>query len=239
MKSSHLTQVLGVAVTATWALVSAPVPLASAEPLPNASNSGCSDVEVVFARGTGEPPGVGGVGEAFVDSLQTKVGPKSVEVYAVRYPASGDFPRAVDRINDAAAHIQATAARCPNTKLVLGGFSQGAAVAGFVTSDVVPAGAADSGVTGPMPASVANHVAAVALFGKPSPRFMGLVGEPAIAIGPLYAGKTLDSCVPGDPICSDGGDFALHNAYIPDGVVDQAATDAADKLGSTPPSGGQ
>ena len=30
-------------------------------------------------------------------------------------------------------HIQDTAANCPNTRIVLGGFSQGAVVAGFVT----------------------------------------------------------------------------------------------------------
>jgi hypothetical protein len=234
MNFSHLTRVLGVAAAASWALLSAPGPLAIAEPLPGVSTPGCSDVEVVFARGTGEPIGVGGVGQAFVDSLQARVAPKSVAVYAVQYPASVDFPRAVDGINDAAAHIQATAARCPNTKIVLGGFSQGAAVAGFVTSDVVPAGAADSGVTGPMPPAVASHVAAVTLFGKPSPRFMGFVNQPTIEIGPLYADKTLDSCVPGDPICSDGGDFGLHDAYIPDGVVDQAATYAAGKLGASP-----
>jgi hypothetical protein len=233
MTPRHITQVLGVAAVAAWTLASAPVPAASAEPLPNASNPGCSDVEVVFARGTGEPVGVGGVGQAFVDSLTSKVGSKSVGVYGIQYPATVDFPRAVDGINDAAAHIQATAASCPNTKIVLGGFSQGAAVAGFVTADVVPAGAADSGVTGPMPPAIADHVAAVTLFGKPSPRFMGMVGEPSVVVGPLYAGKTLDSCVPGDPVCSDGGDFSLHNAYIPDGLVDQAASYAAGRLGAT------
>lgn len=223
-----LTHVLGVAMVTTGALISAPV--ASAEPLPVIASPTCPDVEVVFARGTGEPPGLGGVGQAFVDSLQSKVGAKSVGVYPVNYPATIEFSRAVDGINDAAAHIQATATNCPKTKIVLGGFSQGAAVAGFVTSDVVPPGAADSGVTGPLPPAVADHVAAVTLFGKPSPRFMGFVNEPNIVIGPLYAGKTLDSCVPGDPICSDGGDFALHNAYIPDGLVDQAATYAVGRI---------
>jgi hypothetical protein len=231
----RVVRVLGVAVTAAWvAGVSITVPTASAEPLPNASTPGCPDVEVVFARGTGEPVGVGGVGQAFVDSLRSKVGAKTVEVYGVQYPASMDFARAVDGINDAAAHIQATAAKCPNTKVVLGGFSQGAAVAGFVTANVVPPGAADSGVTGPMPPAVAEHVAAVALFGKPSPRFMSMFGEPAIVIGPSYAGKTLDSCVPGDPICGDGGDFSLHDAYIPEGLVEQAASYAAGRLGPLP-----
>jgi cutinase len=155
-------------------------------------------------------------------------------VYAVQYPASLDFPRAVDGINDAAGHIQQTAATCPQTKVVLGGFSQGAAVAGFVTSDVVPPGAADSGVTGPLPPAVADHVAAVTLFGKPDGQFMNMISQPQVAVGPLYAGKTLDSCVPGDPICSTGGDYALHNAYISDGLVDQAATYAAGRLEPTP-----
>ena len=234
MPTRRVTQVLGVAAAVTWALASAPIPTAAAEPLPSTTSPGCSDVEVVFARGTGEPDGVGGVGQVFVDSLRSKVGTKTVSVYPVAYPATMEFARGVDGINDAAAHIEATAANCPKTMVVLGGFSQGAAVAGFVTADVVPPGAADSGATGPMPPAVADHVAAVTLFGKPSPQFMGLVGQPTIVIGPRYAGKTLDSCVPGDPVCSDGGDFSLHNAYIPDGLVDQAATYAADRLGSAP-----
>ena len=224
MNSRFFTGALSVAAAATWVL-SAPVPTASAaEP--------CSDVEVVFARGTTEAPGVGGVGQAFVDSLRSKVGAKTVDVYAVNYPASFDFPRAVDGINDAAAHIQATAAKCPKTKIVLGGFSQGAAVAGFVTSNVVPPGAVDSGVTGPLPAAVADNVAAVTLFGTPSNRFMGTISQPNVEIGPLYRGKTLESCVPGDPVCSEGsgGDNANHDLYIPTGLVDQAATYAAGRV---------
>jgi cutinase len=225
MNLHRITGALGVAAAAVCALVAGPSPIASAaEP--------CSDVEVVFARGTSEAPGVGGVGQAFVDSLRSKVGTKSVGVYPVNYPASLDFPRGVDGINDAAAHIQATAAACPKTKIVLGGFSQGAAVAGFVTADTVPPGAVDSGVTGPMPPAVADHVAAVTLFGTPSDRFMGFVSQPDVVIGPLYKGKTLESCVPGDPICSEGGgtDGALHSQYIPDGLVDQAAAYAASRV---------
>jgi len=231
MTLRSLSPVLGVAAAMTWALVSGTAPGASAEPVPNASTPGCSDVDLVFARGTGEPVGLGFVGDAFADSLRSKLGGKSLNVYPVNYPATIEFPRAVDGINDAAAHIQATATNCPKTKIVLGGFSQGAAVAGFVTADVVPPGAADSGVTGPLPPAIADHVAAVTLFGKPSERFMNFVNEPAIVIGPKYAGKTLDSCVPGDPICSDGGDFGLHNAYVSDGLVDQAANYAVGKLG--------
>lgn len=199
-------------------------------PVPIAQAASCPDVEIVFARGTNEPPGIGGTGEAFVNDVRSKVGRKSVGVYGVQYPASYDFPTAVDGINDAAAHIQATAANCPKTKMVLGGFSQGAAVIGFVTSNAVPAGATDYNGNGPMAPEVANHVAAVTLFGKPSAGVMGLIGQPAVTIGPLYSGKTLDSCVPGDPVCSDGGDSAMHNQYVSDGLVDQAAAYAASRV---------
>ena len=51
----------------------------------------CSDVEVVFARGTAEPVGLGRVGEAFVDSLQSQLPGRTVSSYAVNYPASYDF----------------------------------------------------------------------------------------------------------------------------------------------------
>ncbi len=114
--------------------------------------------------------------------------------------------------------------------MVLGGFSQGAAVIGFVTADVVPDGAPASDVTGPMPPEVADHVAAVALFGKPSNGFMQAIGAPPIAIGPLYAAKTIDLCVPNDPICSGDGDMAAHGLYGVNGMVGQATAFAASRI---------
>ena len=147
----------------------------------------------MFARGTFEPPGVGGTGEAFVDSLRSKLGSKSLDVYPVDYPASLDFQTAADGVIDASNRVQAVAAECPDTKIVLGGFSQGAAVAGYLTADSVPAGfAMPAGLTGPMPPEVADHVAAVALFGKPSSGFLQMIANtaPPITVGHLYAGKT-------------------------------------------------
>jgi len=220
----HIARFIGAAVVTTWALLIAPIGI------PSASAGPCPDVEVVFARGTNEPPGVGGIGQAFVDSLRAQVGAKSVGVYAVNYPASTDFPTAVDGVNDAGAHVRYMAANCPNTRMVLGGFSQGAAVIGFVTAAVVPDGVVASDVPGPMPPAVADHVAAVALFGKPSSRFMSAIGAPPIAIGPLYAAKTTDLCAPNDPICSDQGDMSAHGLYAADGMVGQAATFATSRL---------
>jgi cutinase len=183
----------------------------------------------VFARGTTEDPGVGPTGQAFVDALRTRMGAKSMGVYPVDYPATIDFPTAIDGVRDASAHVESMAANCPNTKMVLGGFSQGAAVMGFVTSNVVPDGAPD-GVPNPMPPDVASHVAAVALFGKPNARFMGAIKQPQVDVGPAYAAKTIDLCVPDDFVCSSGRDFNAHTQYADTGMVDEAATFTANRV---------
>lgn len=211
-------------------LIGGPVPVAAAAP--------CPDVEVVFARGSGEPPGVGGVGQSFVDSLRSDIGPKSLGVYAVNYPASTDFGSSdfpltvIDGIRDAGSHIQSMASSCPNTREVLGGYSQGAAVAGFVTSAAVPAGVPAAAVPQPLAPETANHVAAVALFGTPSPQFLSQYNAPQIAIGPLYQPKTIELCADGDTICNGGGTtptFA-HTTYPVNGMTGQAADFAAGKL---------
>lgn len=205
---------------------------------PAASAAPCPDVELIFARGTFEPAGVGGTGQAFVDSLRAKLGEKSLDVYPVAYPASLDFQTAADGVIDASNKVQATAAECPNTKIVLGGFSQGAAVAGYLTADSVPDGfQMPAGLTGPMPPAIADHVAAVALFGKPSTGFLQMVANtaPPITVGHLYASKTADLCIPEDPVCSPGGgDSNAHNLYPANGLTDQAADFVVQKVSSAP-----
>lgn len=205
---------------------------------PTAAAEGCPDVEVVFARGTFEPPGVGGIGQAFVDQLKTQpqLAGKAVDVYAVNYPASLNFPAAADGVIDASNRVRDMAARCPDTKMVLGGYSQGAAVAGYVTADKIPDGyIPPNGINGPMPPEIAKHVAAVALFGKPSNGFLNSIDRtaPPITVGGLYAAKTIDQCIPDDPICSPtGSDNGAHQAYADDGMTAQAAAFAAQKVTS-------
>src|ERR1700730_12237237 len=97
--------------------------LAPATLIPTASAS-CSDVEVVFARGRQESPGAGIVGNAFVSALRSKVN-RNVSLYAVRYPADTEVDVGA---NDMSAHVQNTINRYPSTRVVLGGYSLGAAV---------------------------------------------------------------------------------------------------------------
>src|SRR5206468_1074919 len=129
----------------------------------------CPDVQTVFARGTGEAPGLGLVGEAFTGSLRSLVKDRSVTDYAVDYPATREFLRAVDGANDASIFIQDLVVKCPTTQIVLGGYSQGAAVIDFITVARQPV----FGFTRPLPDDVVGHIAAVAVFGNPSNRIFG------------------------------------------------------------------
>ena len=218
MSARGLARIIGVSAVTAWTVLSAPMvsPAASADP--------CSDVEVVFARGTHQDSGLADVGQSFVDSLTSQLGGRSVGVYAVNYPANDDYHNsATAGSNDASAHIQSTVASCPNTKIVLGGYSQGSTVIDLATQA--------------MPAPVADHVAAVALFGEPSSGFSTMLwgGQPLPVISPLYAGKTISLCTPDDPICSPGGNIMAHVTYIQSGMTNQAATFAANRLGQRSP----
>lgn len=206
-------RVLGAVVVAVGAL---PVVLIN---IPAADAAPCPDVEIVFARGTTEPPGVGGIGQAFVDSLRSQLGGRSVGVYAVNYPASNDFSSSTPAGgDDMSAHVQAMAANCPDTRMVLGGYSQGAAVVDLATTY--------------MPAGVSDHVAAAAEFGPARRTFAdSLSPGPLPSVGPLYKAKTIEMCVPNDPICYQGGwDMRAHGAYVQTGMVDQAAAFAAGRV---------
>ena len=79
---------------------------------------------------------------------------------------------------------------CPQTKMVLGGYSQGAAVVDILTATGRPI----LGFTSPLPETVADHIAAVAVVGNPSNR----IGDPA-ALSPLYGSKAVDLCHGADP----------------------------------------
>ncbi|OBA72155.1 cutinase [Mycobacterium sp. 1554424.7] len=231
MIARHLPRLLCPAVVAAAGLsasVLAPaIPFAAAQP--------CPDVQVVFARGTDEPPGLGATGQAFADTLRSRVGTRSFDVYPVNYPASHEWGTGVDGIRDAGAHVVSMAHDCPNTKMVLGGFSQGAAVMGFVTSSSVPDGVDPATVPKPLAPDVANHVSSVVLFGTPNVRAMNFLNQPPLSIGPLYQGKTIKVCAPEDPVCSDGMNFAAHDAYADDGaMIDKGVAFAVSHLGEGP-----
>jgi cutinase len=193
--------------------------------VPSASAASCPDVEVVFARGRLESPGTGVLGNAFVSSLRSKVN-RNIGVYAVKYPADSEVDLGA---NDMSQHIQYMVNNCPNTRLVLGGYSLGAAVTDVTLA--VPFNIL--GFNQPLPAGTDQHIAAVALFGNGS-QWMG----PFTNLNPIYNDRTIELCHGADPICnpadpntwSNNWPQHLANAYIQAGMANQAADFVTGKL---------
>jgi cutinase len=123
-----------------------------------------------------------------------------VGVYGVNYPANLD---ATSGANDISSHVRSMASTCPTTRLVIGGYSLGAT-------------AADLAARARLPGSVNQNIAAVVLFGNAANR---------LGPAPAFAGKTIDQCADGDPICGRGTNWPSHlqPSYIGSGLVDQAA----------------
>ncbi len=91
---------------------------------------GCKPITVIFARGTIELGNVGDlVGPPFFDDLDDLIGADNIAVQGVDYPATiagyliggdpGGARTTADLLNQAASN-------CPDTQIVLSGYSQGA-----------------------------------------------------------------------------------------------------------------
>ncbi|OBJ42065.1 cutinase [Mycolicibacterium mucogenicum] len=222
---------VGAAASVATGVVAATV-TAPADVIGAAAADPCPQVEVIFARGRNERPGTGRVGTAFVDALRAKT-PLNVGVYAVNYPANVEIAQGA---NDISSRIQDMAGRCPDTRLVIGGYSLGAASAAVALTSDNPGW----GFNRPLPPGMDSHIAAVALFGNVTHRMGGS------NIGPAYLDRTIDQCNGADPVCMAGlpqtitqlqGDWQNHlqDGYIGSGMVDQAADFVAARLAPPPP----
>lgn len=193
--------------------------------LPVAS-AACPQAELIFARGRIEAPGAGQIGNALISQLRNKTG-KNINLYAVNYPADTEVDEGA---NDMSQRVQYMAANCPDTRLVLGGYSLGAAV----TDIVVAVPIAAFGFDNPLPAGADQHIAAVALFGNGSQ----WVGPIANFTNPALRDRIIELCHGDDPICNptdpenwqDYWSDHLASAYINGGMVNQAADFVAQRL---------
>jgi cutinase len=221
---------VGVAVATTGVVLTGAAP---------ASAAACSNVEVIFARGTAEPAApVGLTGSAFLASLRSQLPGRSVAQYGVNYPASASFTDRIGTarsviagVEDVQRRIAFLASACPGTRVVLGGYSQGAVVAGYAVSPSVTLPPEYRTYTPrPLAPALLQKIAAVVLFAPPSARFLADAGAPPVVVQPALTARTARYCIAGDNICNGArlaGPGPLHVLYAVNGDVIRGAGFAA------------
>ncbi|KAF4617857.1 hypothetical protein D9613_005722 [Agrocybe pediades] len=200
--------------------------LASVSAVPTAAPvSPCADVHIIAARASTEAPGPGIIG-ALVTQVQN-ASKQTVSTVAVDYPAT--------LTNYASSSAQGTQATitllnnqvkaCPNQKIVLVGYSQGAHVIG----DAVAGGGGAAGLgpeTPPVATSVSDKVVAIIQMGDPR-HVPGLSFDRGTSLRaglfPRLANqqysatlqpRILSFCDFNDPFCDSGADVEVHLTYL-------------------------
>lgn len=172
---------------------------------PTTKRAACSPLELVFARGTGDP---GIVGPPLYSQVKRLV-PGST-YHNVDYPAGIDFLTSAARGTAAMQqHIEARNKECPQMKFALSGYSQGVMVVHGLK----------------LSAAAKNNVVAIAAFGDP----YTVLG--AAATWPINnAAGVYKNCASGDPVCGGGLNILAHLGY--GGDATKAATFISQKLGA-------
>jgi len=189
----------------------------------------CPNIHVFGARETTAPAGYGTAG--VVVNLVLNAHPGST-AEAINYPACGGQSQCggVSYANSVIAGVQAVASavnsfntRCPNTQLVLVGYSQG----GQIMDDAFCGGGdTNEGLTStaiPIQASAVNMIKAAIFMGDPRhiPGLSYNVGTcNASGFAPRPAGfqcpsaaKIKSYCDAADPYCCNGNDANTHQGY--------------------------
>jgi cutinase len=179
-------------------------------------------VELVFARGTGEPQGLGIVGRPLARALAAELPGRTVSSFAVVYAAASNQASAGPGATNMSRHIASVAQSCPETQFVIGGYSQGASVTDIAI------GIRNAGTRGEaIPAGLESRVAAVVVYGNP----LGLRRQTIAQASPAFGPKAIEFCNNGDPVCGGGNNFAAHLAYTRNGTVQRGAEFAAQRVG--------
>ncbi|KAH8842829.1 hypothetical protein MCOR27_009387 [Pyricularia oryzae] len=145
----------------------------------------CADMTIVFARGTTERGNVGTVvGPPLLDAVKQLSNGLDVNMQGVDYPADvrgfmqGGDPQGSARM---AGIIKALAADCPNTGIIISGYSQGAQLMHNAADQLDPASA--------------SHITAAVAFGDP------LNGQGVTGVD---TSRVLVICHDRDNICEGG-----------------------------------
>lgn len=164
----------------------------------------CRAVTIIYARGTSETGNVGElVGPPFFDAVAADIGTDNLAVQGVDYSASiAGFLEGGDPTGSTlmASLVEQALTQCPDTKVVMSGYSQG--------------GQLVHNAAAMLSATVSAEVSAVVIFGDPDN------GE---AVGSIASSKVLIICHALDDICLHGDIIDTEHLDYAENV-DQAAT---------------
>ncbi|KAJ6120516.1 hypothetical protein N7523_004796 [Penicillium sp. IBT 18751x] len=149
----------------------------------------CQELTFIFARGSDELGNMGSVvGPEVASQLNTLLNGKVV-VQGVTYDATAESNVELGANGGPvmAKLVTDVLAKCPNTKVVLGGYSQGSMVLHNAMSKLS-----------------SGNVAGAVLFGDPFK---------AQAVSNIDASKVKEFCAVGDPVCENGFNVMAHLSY--------------------------
>ncbi|OTA61923.1 carbohydrate esterase family 5 protein [Hypoxylon sp. EC38] len=184
----------------------------------------CAKVHVFGARESTVPQGYGS-SQAMIQLIQGAYPGTTSE--AIVYPAAGGnaYGSSVTAgIRAVVDQVSAYAKKCPDSALVMVGYSQGAQI----TDDAFcggPDGSSLSGTAAPLPADVGTHVKAIILMGDPrnvpglpynvgTAKAGGFAARPSGYQCPVYSDRIKSYCDAEDPYCSNGNNAQHHQQYV-------------------------
>ena len=197
---------------------------------PNAADTAqpatnCAAVHIITARASTEAPGEGITG-ALVDQI-INTSNQTITRAAVSYPATLNNynSSSLQGINALKTQLTNEVTNCPNEKIVLAGYSQGA----HVVLDVIGGGQGGSlgTATPPIASSISSHVTAVVTFGDPrhvtnqsfdlgtatrNGRFPRSAAQLQTLSG--FASRINAWCDANDTFCASGFSTQVHLTYL-------------------------
>ncbi|KAI9734902.1 MAG: hypothetical protein M1834_001982 [Cirrosporium novae-zelandiae] len=146
------------------------------------NKASCKPLTVVFARGSSESGNVGTIaGPPMFSALKSSLGDNSVNVQGVDYDASiaGNAELGANGGPVMVKLVKEALSQCPNTKIAISGYSQGAMVVHNAAGSLS-----------------ADQVDAVVVFGDP---------ENGSSLGSIADSKVKSFCASGDSLCGSTG----------------------------------
>ncbi|KAI1858219.1 hypothetical protein JX265_010887 [Neoarthrinium moseri] len=172
---------------------------------------GCSDYEILVARGTSEPDYVAGggkfgiiVGDPVVSNVTAKL--PGARGYPVQYPASSAVITGTRQgSQDVVNRLKAQAAACPSQTFALVGYSQGAGVMHAAADEI--------------PKALYPRIKSLVMFGDGYKRLGSTLSRFPSGLNE----KARQVCATGDPVCNTSGECTYyHLTYIRPEYIDPA-----------------